>query len=328
MGLFSNFFGGQSRRDLQAASTEANATLDAGQREALARQEAARAEQLASLTGGYDASKGYLSTGIDTGRADIGAGYDTARGDLGTQYGRAEEAVTDALGRSRAILDPYIESGRGAQGLYDQALGVGGAPAQQDFYQNYAETDPFRQYNEDRANQALLRLYNGRGLGTSGRSGLAISREQLARGAEDLNNYLNRLESQGARGGQYATTLTGLESSAGTNIANLRSGLGNQYAGLESDRGNRLADIALKGNAALSDLSTGFAVNKSNVQGQGGADAANLIYGTAQQKAGNRINLGNAVAESRNTGMNNLLGLGGLVVGGIGAFKGIPPRVT
>ena len=328
MGLFSNFFGGQSRRDLQAANTQANATLDAGNQAAMARLEASRAEQMASLTGGYDASKGYLNTGMDTGRADIGAGYDTARGDLGTQYGLAEGAVTDALGRSREILDPWIESGRGAQDLYDKAIGVSGAPAQQDFYQNYAENDPFRQYNEDRANNALLRLYNSQGLGTSGRSATAISREQLARGSEDLNNYLTRLESQGARGGQYATTMTGLESSAGKDVATLRSNLGNQYAGLETDRGNRLSDIAFKGNAALADLSTGFSLNKSNVQGQGGADAANLIYGTAQQKAGNRIGMGNAIAGTRNTGMNNLLGLAGLAVGGIGAWKGIPAKVA
>jgi hypothetical protein len=327
MGIFSNFTGGQSRRDIAAATGDANRMLDEGQQAALARLEAARNEQLASLTSGYDTSRGYLDTGMTTGRADIGAGYDRARTDLGTQYGRAEEAITGALDRSRDILNPWIQSGRGAQELYDQALGVNGTGAQSDFYANYADNDPFRAYNEDRANNALLRLYNAGGLGTSGRAGMAISRAQLERGSEDLNNYLNRLEAQGAKGGQYATTMTGLETGAGQNLASIRTNLGNQYAGIETDRGNRLADIAFKGNAALSDLSTGFSLNKANVQGQGGSDAANLIYGTAQQKAGNRIGQGNAVAGTRSTGMNNLIGLGSLALGGYSAYKGIPNQV-
>lgn len=47
-----------------------------------------------------------------------------------------------------------------------------------------------------------------------------------------------------------------------------------------------------------------------------------LRYGYAQQRAGNQINLGNAIAASRSTGINNLFKLGSLGVKAAGAFLG------
>ena len=51
-------------------------------------------------------------------------------------------------------------------------------------------------------------------------------------------------------------------------------------------------------------------------------NSANLQYGTAQQMGANAISASNAMSQTRNTGMNNLLGLGGLALQGYGAYMG------
>jgi hypothetical protein len=51
---------------------------------------------------------------------------------------------------------------------------------------------------------------------------------------------------------------------------------------------------------------------QAQMASQYGGDRMNLEYGYGQQQAGNRINLGNAMAANRNTGINNLLGIGGV----------------
>lgn len=48
-----------------------------------------------------------------------------------------------------------------------------------------------------------------------------------------------------------------------------------------------------------------------------------LKYGYGQQMAGNAINYGNAMAGTRNIGMQNIMGLGGLALGAVGAFGGL-----
>lgn len=60
---------------------------------------------------------------------------------------------------------------------------------------------------------------------------------------------------------------------------------------------------------------------------QGGIDLekGNFIYGKAQQDANARSDYAAARAASRTTGINNLLGLGGLAVSAYGAYRGAPP---
>lgn len=58
----------------------------------------------------------------------------------------------------------------------------------------------------------------------------------------------------------------------------------------------------------------------AGMAGQHGSDMTNLRYGYGQQRAGNRIQFGNAMAGSRNTLTNNLLGLGNLAVRAASAY--------
>ena len=76
-------------------------------------------------------------------------------------------------------------------------------------------------------------------------------------------------------------------------------------------------------------------LNRLQGQGQQGFQATgaqaglqqgmgDMTYGYGQQRAGNEINYGNALAQSRSTGINNLMGLAGLGLKGYGAYQGMP----
>jgi hypothetical protein len=77
-------------------------------------------------------------------------------------------------------------------------------------------------------------------------------------------------------------------------------------------------------------------LNRLQGQGQQGFQATgaqagleqgmgDLAYGYGQQQAGNAINYGNALAQSRSIGVNNLMGMGGLALKAAGAAYGMPP---
>ncbi len=63
------------------------------------------------------------------------------------------------------------------------------------------------------------------------------------------------------------------------------------------------------------------ATQQAGMAQQYGSDRMNLEYGYGQQRAGNQLNLGNALAQNRNVGMNNLLGIAGVAAKAYGAYK-------
>jgi hypothetical protein len=71
--------------------------------------------------------------------------------------------------------------------------------------------------------------------------------------------------------------------------------------------GNRAAQ-GYQAAGAGANLATGYANNSAQLQ-----------YGTAQQKAANQISSSNAIGQTRNTGMNNMLGIAGLGLKGYAA---------
>lgn len=75
-----------------------------------------------------------------------------------------------------------------------------------------------------------------------------------------------------------------------------------------NDRINQLQGFSGQGLQAASGAA-GLAANQGNTLG-------NLEFGLGQQHASNRINMGNAMAQSRNIGINNLMGVAGLAIGG------------
>jgi hypothetical protein len=51
------------------------------------------------------------------------------------------------------------------------------------------------------------------------------------------------------------------------------------------------------------------------------ANRGDMAIGRGTTLAGNSVNFGNAMAANRNTGINNLMGVAGLALGGVNAFN-------
>lgn len=361
MGFFGDLMGGSQRDDVRAANRGANGLLRRGMRDAQDSINTGITQQLDALGRGNTGAVQALNQGYGTARNDIvnasvgqlgslasgnaaarGAltqGYNTARGDVARGAAGAENAINQHQAYIQQTLNPFVQSGRGAQNLYDNALGVNGQAAASAFFNQYGANDPFRQFNEDMANKAMERSFNAAGNLGSGRAALAASRANLERGSQDLNRYLDRLSASGQQGGQYASELAGYANNAGNTIAGIRGNLGTQQANLATgqgqdlgrlaygygqdrgaaiaNRGAQMADLATNRGQDLGRLSYGYGQDRGNIMAGRGQANAELQYGLAQQLAGNRLNLGNAVAASRGIGVNNLLGLGGLAIQGM-----------
>ena len=257
--------------------------------------------QQGDLDAGYRDSRRDTNRGYDRGEDLLKHGRNRALGDLA--YGRnaitdgvrdASGTVSDYTNQAVNTLSPYAQSGAGATDLYNQALGIDGRDAQQDFYSNY-EADPFREFNEDRTTNALLRKYNAAGMGNSGASRIAAARANLERGSQDYNAYLDRLRGASAQGGQFASQQANIQAGAGDRIG------GYQYGG---------------GQAVANNFGQQADLNRNT-----GNALAGLAVDRGITNAGNRINYANATAANRSTGLNNLLNLGGTALKAFTAFK-------
>ena len=111
-------------------------------------------------------------------------------------------------------------------------------------------------------------------------------------------------------------------------------------AGMADSGANRLATGRVAGQFARQDINDYF----NRLRGYG-ADATRIGMGAAGSQAGidqsladletsthsalgnQGINYGNALASSRNIGINNLMGLAGLATNAYGAYRGIPKKV-
>lgn len=158
-----------------------------------------------------------------------------------------------------------------------------------------------------------------------------------------------------AEQGQQANTMYG--NALGLNGVDAQKSFGQNYAASDPFR-QQNADFAT--NALMRQYnargqtyggSTDLAISRANLergsqdynsylnrlQGQGqqgyqatGAQAGieqakgDLSYGYGQQRAGNSINFGNALAQTRSTGVNNIIGGLGAVAGVGRSFAGIP----
>lgn len=93
-----------------------------------------------------------------------------------------------------------------------------------------------------------------------------------------------------------------------------------RYGGRVADFRNRLAGAGQQGYDA--------SARSAGIVGDAGRYRADTRFGVKQQRAGNAINFGNAMAASKSAGINNLFRLGGLAMQGVGAAMGVPPLAT
>jgi len=270
MGFFDNFTGAAATNDLRAGTRNANAYLTTGRNEA----------------------ESLINSGYNRGNRALGNAQGVANDQNNIAVGALDQARDSAL----TLYNPYVESGTRANALYSDALGLNGAVAQRDFNALYAGSDPFRESNADFATNALMRSLNARGMSGSGFAAEAVARENLRRGSEDYNNYLNRLYSSVGMGLNAASDAAGTWNNWGSNRANQAQGYANLTANIARDRATNYAN---QGNAL-----------------------ADLTYGYNQQRAGNAINMANATAANRATGWNNALKVGEVAVKAFKALTG------
>ncbi|MBK8772301.1 MAG: hypothetical protein IPM06_18030 [Rhizobiales bacterium] len=242
------------------------------------------ADSTSMLESGYGAARGNLSQGFN--KAETA--YGQARGDVTGGYGNALSALQRGTSQAVGALQPFAQSGQQANTLYGNALGLNGGAAQQTFMRDYAGGDPFRASNAEFATNALMQALNARGLSGSGYAANAVASENLKRGSQDYESYMNRLGGMQQQGLGVAQNISGLYADQGAKAAQYGYNQGSDLANIQGQR-----------------AATGY--------NYGGA-LAGLDTDLATTKAGNRVNLGNALAASRSIGPNNLLQLGGLAL--------------
>ena len=123
----------------------------------------------------------------------------------------------------------------------------------------------------------------------SGYAAEAVARQNLMRGSQDYENYLNRLS---------GTSQMGLNAASGA------AGVAQNRSSLSANRGQ--AGASIYGQQSANRINRGNAL-------------ADLKYGLNQQLAGQRIGLGNSLAETRGIGWNNLMGLASTAAKAYGA---------
>ena len=245
-------------------------------------QKSAYTDSNATLDRGYGAAQGNLTGGYGA----ANDAYSGGRADINSGYGAATGALSGGVDKAVGQYQPYAESGARANTQYSNALGINGRAAQENYARDYQSSDPFRASNETFANNALMQQYNARGLSGSGVAAAAVAQESLRRGSADYENHLNRIQGVQGQGFQAAGATAGIYANQGQQQAQYGFNQGTDLANIQGQRAQTASQYG-QGQAGLNtDLATG--------------------------KAGNRINLGNSLANSRSIFTNNLMGLAGM----------------
>lgn len=329
MGLLDSLFGtSKARRDLYDSSASAQSALDRAKAEAEAALRTSSATGRSDINTGYDAANGIYDRAQPGIMDTLGSGYDAARGDLTTGYGNAENAITTGVNNANANLDPWVTSGRAAQDRYDQALGLAGPDASKEFYDSYASGDSYRAYRDELANKQITNQFSGSG--RTGAMSLAVGRASLERGSQDLQTYLSRLEQAGQRGQAAAGQKSNNTMSGAQSTADIRAKLGTSLADNSVNRGTSLAQLGKQFADTRAGLETSRGTTLAGLETGTGKSLGELAYGYGQQTASNRINTGNAVAQTRTAPMNNLISLIGTGINGMSLYSnwGTPKRTA
>lgn len=180
-------------------------------------------------------------TGSDAKRA-LDSSKAAATGYLNSGETNALNATKAGYEQGQGYLNPYAQNGGRANALYADATGVNGADTQRSVMQNYAGSDPFRQWNMDQTSRMIAQRGAAQGFGgSSGTTQLALTRAGLERGSQDWQQYLQHLQNQSGQGFQAAGQQAGYANAYGNNNANIIGGFAQQHAGNEINYGNASA---------------------------------------------------------------------------------------
>lgn len=273
------------------------------------------------LRDGYKNATGEVKRGYDQAFGYINPGYDRARGDVAGGFNRAIDTTKDYLQRSKNVLSPLVEQGNTYNTMLADALGVNGQEKQGTFYQDYADNDPFRSFNEEMANKSLANRMNASGIG-GGRAALAMSRASLERGSQDLNRYLDRLTGQAGQGAQHVTNMASMIQNAGDRIGGYQAQKGGALGNIEIGRTGVKMNNRLGRGTTLGNMAYMHGVNRSNLRGQLTDRLVNSENLLRNNLSSSFLNAGQQDAGTRNALSNNLIGIGGALMGGFAPTAG------
>ncbi len=276
MSFWDSLFGKSQKKDIQRADREAA--------DRIAKAEADAAAQL-------ERGRGDITSGSDRALTDIDAGAAAARDKVATGYDAAAGEARTGLGNALAQMQPYLDSGRKSQKLFDDLQGLNGPDAQAAAVAVY-EANPYLAQEQERVAQQTDRYFRARGMSDSGRAALASARAVGELGYKDYQGWKGDLEEGGARGGQYATQAAQFTTNTGEMLAKLRAQRAESESGIETGAGTARASINQNRGNALAGVSNNL---------------SQLRFGAGTTQAGRIISTGNALAANRLTGFNNLL---------------------
>lgn len=173
---------------------------------------------------------------------DIKRANAEATGYVNQGFDRAEGAVGQARTAAQGYFQPYADSGKQFNALYNDALGVNGADGGQRAQAAYtAGRSPYLDDMMQRNENALMKRYNSMGRSFSGASALAAARARTEAEGQGYDSWLSRIGQQQGQGLQVAGQQAGIEQGYGQQMSDLATGRGGTLAGNSINYGNAMA---------------------------------------------------------------------------------------
>jgi hypothetical protein len=269
---------------------------------------------LGALGQGYGQARTDITSQFQPSLSALGAGFDQARSDITGAYAPAMDATRAGI----AQYQPWIDSGRSADAMYGNALGLNGAGG------NAAATDAFHvgpqyQWNVNQATDAAARKAASLGVAGSGNTLSAITTlgENLAN--NEYGSWLTNLNNASGRG---LTAASGA-AQGNYNLANLGVGQGHDLGNIDTTRGTATAGLMTGYGANLGNLDTGLGTSTANVYTGLGSSLAGVNNQFMSTLGQNNTNAGQAQDAANNANSNRTLGLLGLGARGAGTIAGL-----
>ena len=267
---------------------------------------------LGALGAGATGAKGDINSGLQSSLAALGSGYGAARGDITSGYGAGMDSIRAGI----AGLDPYAASGRSANSMLDNALGLGGASG------NAAATGAFQaspgyEYQVNQATDAAARKAAALGIAGSGNTLSAITTLGSNLANQEYGSWLDRLTASKNTGLTAANAQLGGQ----TSLAGLQSGQGSALGTLDANQGTQTAGLYTNAATGLGNIDWGLGQGQAGIYTGLGNSLTGVNNAALNTITNQFTNAGNAPSQSQAT-MNNILGGVGLGLKGLGALSG------
>jgi len=178
------------------------------------------------------------------GKAKKQARETAAQNERSIQGGRSSELgyYGGARDAARDYMQPYEATGRGANALYSNALGLGGEEGRGAAMGAYGQgMSPYLEGDMDAATKAIARRSAAQGQFGSGLNALAQQRATREMGSQDYNNWLARLQGMSGQGQAAAGAMVGNEWQYGSAAGNAERAATQGMVGNQTQLGNALS---------------------------------------------------------------------------------------